>query len=90
MEDFLKGDVKDKIALCDGSTNATRTFGELHSQTHKLAHSLLDMGFKKGDCIGIMSPNHIHYFTCFQGIGLVGATSTPIVMRPPLSSYLYY
>ena len=28
--------------------------------------------------MGIYSPNHLHYFTVFQGIGLTGGRSTPI------------
>ena len=78
MENFLRADVKSKTALVCGGSGQSRTFGELHSNTHKFAHSLVDMGVGKGDCIGLISPNNINYFTVFQGIGLTGATSTPI------------
>jgi acyl-CoA synthetase (AMP-forming)/AMP-acid ligase II len=79
MANFLNSEVKNTTALVDGSTGASRTFGELHAQTHKFARSLLDLGLKKGDCIGLMSPNHIHFFTTFQGIGVMGGVSTLIV-----------
>jgi long-subunit acyl-CoA synthetase (AMP-forming) len=79
MENFLQCDVVNKVALLDGASGLSKTYGQLHSDTHKFAHSLQDMGFKQGDCIGIMSPNHVHYFTSFQGIALFGAASTPIV-----------
>ena len=78
MENFLNNDVKDKVALVCGASGVTRTFGELHSHTHKFARSLMDMNVGKGDCIGIISPNTINFFAAFQGIGLTGATSTPI------------
>jgi acyl-CoA synthetase (AMP-forming)/AMP-acid ligase II len=79
MAKFLNDDVKDRVAYVDGSTGASWTYQELHTKTHKFSHCLLDMGITKGDCIGIMSPNHIHFFTTFQGLGLIGAISSPIV-----------
>ena len=78
MANFLKPNVKDRVALVCGGSGETRTFGELHNNTHKFAHSLMDMGIGKGDCVGIISPNNINFFSAFQGIGLTGATSTPI------------
>jgi hypothetical protein len=83
MAKFLNSDVKDRVAYVDGSTGASWTYQEMHTKTHKFAHCLLDMGLSKGDCVGIMSPNHIHFFTSFQGLGLIGAISSPIV-SPPL------
>ena len=79
MEKFLDPIVKDRIAFVDGSIGTGWTYEQLFNQTHKFSHCLLDMGIQKGDCVGIMSPNHIHFFTSFQGLGLIGAISTPIV-----------
>mmetsp|Transcript_9055 Transcript_9055/g.13613 ORF Transcript_9055/g.13613 Transcript_9055/m.13613 type:complete len:564 (+) Transcript_9055:70-1761(+) len=78
MQNFLEKDIQDRVALVDGSSGDSRTYRQLYSETHKFAHCLMDMGVKTNDCVGIMSPNHIHYFTTFQGIALMGATSTPI------------
>jgi acyl-CoA synthetase (AMP-forming)/AMP-acid ligase II len=78
MENFLSDELKNKTALVCGGSGQTRTFSELHSNTHKFAKCLLDMGVEKGDCVGIISPNNINFFSAFQGIGLTGATSTPI------------
>ena len=36
------------------------------------------LGIGPGDVVGILSPNDIHYFTAFHGIGLSGAASTTI------------
>lgn len=79
MANHLNDDVRDRTAYVDGSTGASWTFQEIYTQTHKFSRCLLDMGLKKGDCVGIMSPNHMHFFTGFQGLGLIGAISTPIV-----------
>lgn len=78
MENFLNTEVKNKIALVCGGSGETRTFGELHANTHKFATCLLEMGIGKGDCVGIISPNNINFFSAFQGIALTGAASTPI------------
>lgn len=79
MANFLNEKNKDKIAYVDGSTGLSWTYKQMFQQTHKFSHCLLDFGIKKGDCVGLMSPNHIHFFTSFQGLGLIGAISTPIV-----------
>lgn len=78
MENFLDSDVKNKTALVCGGSGQTRTFGELHVNTHKFAQALLTMGVTKEWCIGIISPNNINFFSAFQGIALTGATSSPI------------
>lgn len=91
MNKFLNEDVKDRTAFVDGFTGESWTYQQMFTQTHKFSHCLLDLGITKGDCVGIMSPNHIHYFTAFQGLGLIGAISTPIVSTHtslPLRSFL--
>jgi hypothetical protein len=82
MAKFLNPDVQNKTAFVDGSTGESWTYQQMFTQTHKFSHCLLDLGISKGDCVGIMSPNHIHFFTSFQGLGLIGAISTPIVYVP--------
>jgi hypothetical protein len=79
MANFLHPEVRDRVAYVDGSIGSSWTYQEMFTQTHKFSHCLLDIGIRKGDCVGIMSPNHIHFFTSFQGLGLIGAISTPIV-----------
>lgn len=80
MFNFLNENIKENIAYIDGSTGQQWTYKEMFNQTHKFSHCLIDYGIKKGDCVGLMSPNHIHFFTSFQGLGLIGAISTPIVI----------
>jgi long-subunit acyl-CoA synthetase (AMP-forming) len=83
MAKFLNEDVQNKTAFVDGFTGESWTYQQMFTQTHKFSHCLLDLGISKGDCVGIMSPNHIHFFTSFQGLGLIGAISTPIVSVSP-------
>lgn len=71
MQDFMKPDQVDLVAFMDGTTNESRTFGELYSQTFSVAQSLRDdYKIGKDDCVAIWSPNHINYFTAFQGVAL--------------------
>lgn len=67
-----------EIALMDGSNNQTLTFGEVHNATYLFANALRKKGVKSGDCVAILSPNHLYYFPVFHGVGLTGAFSTTI------------
>jgi acyl-CoA synthetase (AMP-forming)/AMP-acid ligase II len=79
LKKFLDEGVRDKVALMDGFTKETATYGQLYQRTYSCAKSLKDKyGVQKGACVGIMSPNHINFFTAFHGVGLTGGCSTTI------------
>jgi acyl-CoA synthetase (AMP-forming)/AMP-acid ligase II len=63
----------DKPALI-GADGTTRTYRDLWSYARKVARFLQDHGIKKGDKVGIFSPNHVDYGAVFYGILLAGAT----------------
>ena len=68
-----------EVAIVDGSTNEALTFAELHANTYRFAHALREQfGVGSDDTVAIYAPNHKHYFSVFQGIGLTGGRSTPI------------
>ena len=78
MAKFSDDALKNQIAFVDGTTGDTKSYGRLLEQTHSFANGLIAMGIKKGDCVAIMAPTHLHYFTSFVGISLTGGFSTPI------------
>jgi acyl-CoA synthetase (AMP-forming)/AMP-acid ligase II len=67
----------DKPALI-GADGAIRTYGQLWSDTRKVARFLQDNGIQKGDKVGIFSPNHVDYAPVFYGALLAGATVTTL------------
>lgn len=85
MKDFLKEDRSSLEAIVDGSNGKSLTYKQAHDNTYSFAHSLRKFGIKKGDCIAVISPNHLQFFTAFFGIGLTGAVSSCI--NPLYSEY---
>jgi acyl-CoA synthetase (AMP-forming)/AMP-acid ligase II len=67
----------DRTALI-GQDGATRTYGRLMSDAKKVARLLQDNGVRKGDKVGIFSPNHVDYAAVFYGSLLAGATVTTL------------
>jgi acyl-CoA synthetase (AMP-forming)/AMP-acid ligase II len=78
MKDFLKPERINATASVCGLSEREYTFGQSYYASHSFADSLKDFGFKRGDCIAIMSPNCLYYFPAFMGIALTGATSSCI------------
>ena len=87
MTEMKKKEIFDQEAIEDGSSAVRRSlkFKEVVKCTYIFASYLVKFGVKPGDAVAILSPNHLHYFTMFVGIGLMGAYSTPI---NPLASEL--
>lgn len=57
----------DKVIFTDGITDKKLTYGELKSNSKKLAAGLIDKaGFKRGDVLAIISPNQVcrQYICC--------------------------
>ncbi len=61
-----------------GQDGSTRTYARAWSDARKVARLLQDDGVKKGDMVGIFSPNHIDYPAAFFGIQLAGGTATTL------------
>ncbi len=53
-------------------------FSTLKEEVFRLANSLIDMGFKKGDKIAIYLPNCIEYVYAYLGIYSLGCMAVPI------------
>jgi len=71
-------DRPDKPAFIDGPTGATITYGELAGMVDRLAAALAERGIRKGDVVGIFSPNTPYYAVVFHGVLRAGAAATTI------------
>src|SRR5882672_4706182 len=68
----------DKPALIEGPTGRTITYGELAQAIQRAAAGLAARGFKKGDVLGILSPNLPEYAIAFHAVATLGGITTPI------------
>ena len=78
LEKMAAPELKNVCAGFDGSNNTSLTYKEAYDSTLLCASALRRLGVGKGDVVAIASPNHLHFFSTFQGIALTGAASTPI------------
>jgi acyl-CoA synthetase (AMP-forming)/AMP-acid ligase II len=79
------------VALLDGATGATRSFGELKERILRAAGGLAARGFGKGDVFAIYSPNTIDYPVAFHGAAHAGGvvtTANPTYTSEELSAQL--
>jgi 4-coumarate--CoA ligase len=63
-------------ALIDGVTGRKITFSELISLSKKFSSYLKRIGFKQGDCLGILSPNSLEYPIIVWGVLYAGGVVT--------------
>src|SRR5215208_3130809 len=68
----------DKPALIDGPTGRTITFAHLADLISIAAYNLAQRGFKKGEVLGILSPNCPEYAIAFHAVATLGGIVTPI------------
>jgi len=59
-------------------TQEKMTFKELNDMTNKLASSLIEMGIKKGERVGICIPNSPDYVVSIYALWKIGAVVVPI------------
>ncbi len=72
------GEFGDRPALIDGPSGRTITFAELAQGVKSLAAGLAAKGLKKGDVVGIFSPNLPEYALAFHGIATAGGVVTTV------------
>ncbi|MBW2421342.1 MAG: long-chain-fatty-acid--CoA ligase [Deltaproteobacteria bacterium] len=82
VNDFLHRAVRlypDKIAVVDGEQRYSYdAFGQ---RVNRLANALAQLGIRKGDRVGIVSPNSHFFLESFYGTSLLGAILVPINYR---------
>jgi len=81
LTDFIFSSIaehKDKRALIDGPTGRTLTYAEFADATRRVAASLAKRGFRKGDVLGLFSPNCPEYAVAFHAVAMLGGITTPL------------
>jgi acyl-CoA synthetase (AMP-forming)/AMP-acid ligase II len=70
--------IKDKPALIDGPSGRVLTYGQLEDAARRVAASLAQRGFKKGDVLGIFSVNCPEYGVLFHAVAMLGGINTTL------------
>lgn len=68
VNDFLRRAVKlygESEAVVDGANRFS--YAEYGARCYQLGHALQSLGVKKGDRVGILSPNSHHFLEAFYG-----------------------
>jgi bile acid-coenzyme A ligase len=65
------------------SQGVTRSWGELHKRTNRMARGLLAKGVKLGDFVTIALPNGIGFVEACYACWKIGATPQPVSSRLP-------
>ena len=68
----------DKVAIVDGPTGRSYTYGQLYGAILKAAGGLAARGFGKGDVFAIMAPNVPEYAIAFHAVATLGGVVTTI------------
>ncbi|PKY44438.1 acetyl-CoA synthetase-like protein [Rhizophagus irregularis] len=68
----------DKVIFIDGITDKKLTFGQLKTNSKKLASGLKNIGFEHGDVLAICSHNHIDYPVVIFGAIAAGGIVTTV------------
>ncbi|GAA4001646.1 AMP-binding protein [Allokutzneria multivorans] len=86
LPEYLFGDLSQRDgtgraehpALVDGSSGRSLSYGELAAMIDKVAGALAARGVRKGDVVGIFSPNTPFYAVAFHGVLRAGAVATTV------------
>lgn len=70
--------VPDRVALVDGPTGRSYTYGQLKAMIHSLAGGLAARGLGKGDTIALMAPNLPEYAIVFHACAVAGVAISTI------------
>jgi acyl-CoA synthetase (AMP-forming)/AMP-acid ligase II len=72
------GELADKPALIEGDTGRVVTYSQLEDSITRVASNLAKRGFKKGEILGILSPNVPEYAMIFHAVAMLGGVNTLI------------
>jgi acyl-CoA synthetase (AMP-forming)/AMP-acid ligase II len=70
--------IQDKPALIDGPSGRVLTYAQLEDAARRVAASLAQRGFKKGDVLGIFSVNCPEYGVLFHAVAMLGGINTTL------------
>lgn len=75
---YRAAELGEKPVLIDGPSGRTLTYGQLAGAVSKTAAGLAQRGFKKGDVMGIYSPNLPEYAIAFLAVAALGGINTTV------------
>ena len=81
----------DAPAFIDGPSGRTLSFAQVHGGARRVAASLAQRGFAKGDRFAIFCPNLPEYAVAFHGVALAGGvvtTASPLLTADELAAQL--
>ena len=81
LSDYCFEDVaarSEKVAMVEGPSGRTVTYGQLWDQVRSFAGGLQARGFGKGDVLALLAPNLPEYAVVFHGVALAGGAITTI------------
>jgi 4-coumarate--CoA ligase len=82
LTDYLFGDLTDadahEVAVVDGASGASVTYGELVQQIDAVAGALAARGIGVGEVVALLAPNTPAFVAVFHGILRAGATVTTV------------
>jgi acyl-CoA synthetase (AMP-forming)/AMP-acid ligase II len=82
---------EDRLALVDGLSGRSLTFGQFREAVIHLAAGLHELGLRKGDVLAIVSPNIPEYAVVFHAVSLLGGiitTASPMCTSRELTKQL--
>jgi acyl-CoA synthetase (AMP-forming)/AMP-acid ligase II len=68
--------VENEVAIVDGPTGRSYTYGQFRDAVHRTAAALSRRGLKKGDKLAILSPNLPEYLIAVHGVMMAGGVVT--------------
>ena len=81
LTDFIFDSINqygDKPALIDGPSGRALTYAKFESAVRRVAASLANRGFKKGDVLAIFSTNCPEYAVIFHAVAMLGGINTTL------------
>jgi acyl-CoA synthetase (AMP-forming)/AMP-acid ligase II len=81
LTDFIlksNPELKDKRALIDGPSGRALNYAQFSDAAHRVAASLHQRGFRKGDVFGIFSTNCPEYAVAFHAVAMLGGINTTL------------
>ena len=81
LTDFIlksNPELKDKRALVDGPSGRALNYAQFSDAAHRVAASLHQRGFRKGDVFGIFSTNCPEYAVAFHAVAMLGGINTTL------------
>jgi acyl-CoA synthetase (AMP-forming)/AMP-acid ligase II len=61
--------------------NLRLTFNEMNERANRLANSMISLGIKRGDRVGILALNDPEYYDMYFGLAKIGAVLVPVNWR---------